>query len=76
MAYISAYKRRQRKKLYATITRAIALVWLGSFTGLLIAWLGINAIVGCGNVTRTVDGTYLKGQCVLVPWVNPNLNMQ
>jgi len=20
-----------------------------------------------------VDGTYLKGECVLVPWVNPDL---
>lgn len=39
----------------------------------LIAWLGINTITGCGEVTRTVDGTYFKGECVLVPWVNPNL---
>jgi hypothetical protein len=38
----------------------------------MIVWLGINLILGCGEVTRTIDGTYIKGECVLVPWVDPN----
>ena len=46
---------------------------LSIFAGLLFAWLGINAITGCGQVTRTVGGTYIKGECVLVPWINPNI---
>jgi|TARA_B110000908_G_C9974840_1_gene322846 hypothetical protein len=39
----------------------------------MVAWLGINWITDCGQVTRTVDGTYIKGECVLVPWINPNI---
>ena len=46
---------------------------LSIFAGLMFAWLCINWITDCGQVTRTVDGTYLKGECVLVPWVNPNI---
>jgi len=46
---------------------------LSIFTGLMVAWLGINWITDCGQVTRTVDGTYIKGECVLVPWINPNI---
>lgn len=46
---------------------------LSIFAGLMFAWLGINWITDCGQVTRTVDGTYLKGECVLVPWVNPDI---
>jgi hypothetical protein len=38
--------------------------------GLLIAWLGINVITQCGETTRTIDGNYIKGECVLVPWVD------
>ena len=46
---------------------------LSIFTGLMVAWLGINWITDCGQVTRTVDGTYIKGECVPVPWINPNI---
>ena len=46
---------------------------LSIFAGLMFGWLGINWITGCGEVTRTVDGTYLKGECVLVPWVDATL---
>ena len=42
---------------------------MGAMMGLLIAWLGINWITGCGETTRTITGNYIKGECVLVPWV-------
>ena len=44
---------------------------LGAITGILVAWLGINWITGCGETTRTINGDYIKGECVLVPWVKP-----
>jgi|TARA_B110000046_G_scaffold164034_1_gene179335 hypothetical protein len=72
MTYATIQTRRQIE-LKVEITRIIALTFSGCFTGLLIAWLGINWITQCGEVTRTVDGTYLKGECVMVPWVNPDL---
>ena len=72
MTFTSIQSRR-RLKLRVEITRIIATTLAVCFGALLIAWLGINTITGCGEVTRTVDGTYLKGECVLVPWVNPDL---
>lgn len=71
MAYASTRTRRQLE-LKVEITRIIALTFAGCFGGLLVAWVGINAITGCGEVTRTIDGTYIKGECVLVPWVDAN----
>ena len=47
--------------LYALLCVAIV--------SLLIAWLGINWITGCGQTMRTIDGIYIEGDCVLVPWV-------
>lgn len=44
---------------------------LGAITGVLVAWLGIQLITGCGETTRTINGDYIKGECVLVPWVKP-----
>lgn len=76
MAYISAYKRRQRKQLQATIIRSITHIWLGSLMGLLTAWLLINWITGCGDITRTIDGHYVHGTCVFVPWVETITYMQ
>ena len=43
---------------------------LGALYGLLIAWVVINWVIGCGEFTRTVDGQILHGKCVLVPWVS------
>ena len=76
MAYVTISqqrKHRQRLELFQIIT-----AWIGAVLGTcviaaLIAWLGINAITGCGEVTRTMDGTYLKGECVLVPWVDAEI---
>ena len=36
---------------------------------LLISWVAINWVTGCGEYTRTIDGKIIWGQCVLVPWV-------
>ena len=36
--------------------------------GLMIGWMIVNAMMGCGDVTRTIDGTYIAGHCWLVPW--------
>ena len=71
MAYTSTRTRRQLE-LKVEITRIIALTFAGCFGGLLAAWVGINVVTGCGEVTRTIDGTYINGECVLVPWVDPN----
>ena len=68
MAYTNTRSRRHLE-LKVEITRIIALTFAGCFGGLLVAWLCINAITGCGEVTRTIDGTYIEGECVLVPWV-------
>lgn len=72
MAYTSTRTRRQLE-LKVEITRIIATTLAVCFGGLLVAWVGINAITGCGEVTRTIDGTYIKGECVLVPWVDADL---
>ena len=61
---------RDTVALRIRITEVLGTVALGAITGLLIAWVGINAVIGCGETTRTIDGTYIKGECVLVPWVN------
>ena len=72
MAYPTIQSRRALE-LKVEITRIIALTFAGCFGGLLCAWVGINIVTSCGEVTRTIDGTYLKGECVLVPWVNPDI---
>ncbi len=72
MAYTTIQSRRALE-LKVEITRIIALTFAGCFGGLLCAWVGINIVTSCGEVTRTIDGTYLKGECVLVPWVNPDI---
>ena len=66
------YTPRQRIRVTEIIINAILTLVGMSLAAALILWLGINAILGCGEVTRTVDGTYIKGECVLVPWVDPN----
>tara|TARA_R100000935_G_scaffold31868_1_gene52389 strand:- start:250 stop:462 length:213 start_codon:yes stop_codon:yes gene_type:complete len=55
------------------LTRITGCMAMGCMIGILSAWLGINWITGCGEVTRTMDGTYIKGECVLVPWIDPNI---
>jgi hypothetical protein len=52
------------------VAEVIGQIAMGAIMGILIAWLGINWITGCGETTRTVDGIYIKGECVLVPWVD------
>ena len=54
-----------------TVAEVIGQIAMGAIMGILIAWLGINWITGCGETTRTVNGDYIKGECVLVPWVKP-----
>ena len=73
MAYTSTRSRRHSDLMVIEITRIISVTFVGACFGLLVAWLGINAITGCGEVTRTVDGTYIKGECVMVPWVDATL---
>ena len=64
-------RRRDTVALRIRITEVLGTVAMGAITGLLIAWLGINWITGCGETTRTITGKYIKGECVLVPWVKP-----
>ena len=71
MAFTST-RTRYQLELKVEIARLIACTIGSCFVGLLIAWVCINAITGCGEVTRTMDGTYIKGECVLVPWVDAN----
>ena len=69
---MTSRQRRQLRDYVAVrirLTEVLGTVALGAITGLLIAWLGINWITGCGETTRTITGNYLKGECVLVPWV-------
>jgi hypothetical protein len=73
MAYVNNPQQRNRLELIKIITNGIGAVLGTCVMGALIAWLGINAITGCGEVTRTMDGTYLKGECVLVPWVDAEI---
>jgi len=63
-------RRRDTVAVRIRITEVLGTVALGAMTGLLIAWLGINVITQCGETTRTIDGNYIKGECVLVPWVD------
>jgi len=62
---------RHETALRTRVVEVVGQVALGSLLGVLIAWMGINWITGCGETTRTIDGTYIRGECVLVPWVKP-----
>lgn len=53
------------------VTEILGQIAIGAIMGCIVAWLGINWITGCGETTRTIDGGYIKGECVLVPWVKP-----
>jgi hypothetical protein len=72
MAYTTARRIRRSEIIIAEILRLIAAAFFAVCCGLVFAWVGINAVTGCGEVTRTIDGTYIKGECVLVPWVDAN----
>jgi len=37
--------------------------------GVLLAWLLINFMLGCGDVYHTSDGRLIAGECVSKPWV-------
>lgn len=71
MTTISRRRRLQRADIIARIVHhivnAIAVVLMGA----LLAWVLVNWVTGCGEVFHTVDGT-IMGECVLVPWVDPN----
>ena len=70
---MTSRQRRQLRDYVAVrirITEVLGTVALGAIMGLLIAWLGINVITQCGETTRTIDGNYIKGVCVLLPWVD------
>jgi len=62
---------RNQTEIRIRVIEVTSNIALGAITGILVAWLGINWITGCGETTRTIDGTYIKGECVLVPWVKP-----
>ena len=64
-------RHRRREAVRIRVIEVTANIALGSLTGILVAWLGINWITGCGETTRTINGDYIKGECVLVPWVKP-----
>ena len=72
MAYTTARILRGTEVFIIEILRLIAAAFFFSSCALLFAWVAINAVTGCGEVTRTIDGTYIKGECVLVPWVDAN----
>ena len=38
------------------------------FMSMLVTWVVINWLIGCGEIIRTVDGLVLYGECVLMPW--------
>tara|TARA_B100000965_G_scaffold73774_1_gene58247 strand:- start:14341 stop:14616 length:276 start_codon:yes stop_codon:yes gene_type:complete len=40
------------------------------FMSMLVTWVVINWLIGCGEIIRTVDGLVLYGECVLMPWRN------
>lgn len=35
---------------------------------LLIVWIFVNTVTQCGEITRTVNGGYIHGECVLYPF--------
>lgn len=40
---------------------------MGALCALLIAFVTINWITGCGTFTRTIDGKIIHGTCVGIP---------
>ena len=62
---------RNQTALRIRIIEVTSNIALGAMGGVLVARLGINAMMGCGETTRTIDGIYIKGECILVPWVKP-----
>ena len=67
----SAHVRRRRLRRNSIISHVfdVTMATFGTaFIALLITWLMINWITGCGEVTRTIDGKIIQGECVLVPW--------
>lgn len=39
-------------------------------TSVVITWVLVNAITGCGETFHTPEGDMAAGECVLVPWAN------
>ena len=44
---------------------------MGAVMGLLIAWLFINIVTGCGEIVHVNAGEPVFGECVLMPWMQP-----
>lgn len=58
--------RRQRQRAAAR-RNIIAEYIVGALCALLITFVTINWITGCGTFTRTIDGKIIHGKCVGIP---------
>lgn len=68
MAYVSANQRRksqQRREKLLEILLAITTTFIFS---ILIMWVLINWISGCGETFPTASGQIIHGECILHPF--------
>ena len=51
-----------------TVVETIGSVLIAAIFGLMLAWVGINWVTGCGETFITYTGERIHGECVFMPW--------
>lgn len=51
-----------------TVVETIGSILIAAIFGLMLAWVGINWVTGCGETFITYTGERIHGECVFMPW--------
>lgn len=51
-----------------TVVETIGNILIAAIFGLMLAWVGINWVTGCGETFITYTGERIHGECVFMPW--------
>ena len=51
-----------------TVVETIGNILIAAIFGLMLAWVGINGVTGCGETFITYTGERIHGECVFMPW--------
>lgn len=66
--YTPRTRRQRRSDTIARVVEAITGMIASVAFALMIAWVGLNWLSGCGEQFPTANGGYIAGECVLMPW--------
>ena len=65
---LKALEREIKQRRRERIVETIGSVLIAAILGLMLAWVGINWVTGCGETFITYTGERIHGECVFMPW--------